>query len=365
MEKIYYLAKDLTGQSQVAAALAKIKYPDATVVQTDGLDNTAMAALISGLTDATHDDICICMPLVASHAAGKFTFAQAISLIAKIKTAKQGTPVTGTCQSNVTSTAIKLASSGPSAVNDFYNGMLVATTGTTAVQRLITDYVGSTKVATIADTTTALTTTEEYTVYVEEHLHLIGEPYYAGASQNACYNAWKRLFPDALQVPTVAKMLSGDSTIYLKTNLTATGVAAGSISDTGEFTLNAYTGGDFYVGITSATTGVGQIRKIISNTADKLTLESNWDVTPTGETIKYSIKKGSHRLLWDLYLAKAIATYFRGSSGEALSKLRRMIDQYGDLAAGAKYGYEEEALIEEYAIKGKCIIDALAVGVTL
>jgi hypothetical protein len=85
MEQIFYLAKDATGQSQLCAAQAKIKYPNATVTATDGKNNSAMVACIDALTADTHDDICVCMPLVDSHAAGKFTVAQAILLTLQLK----------------------------------------------------------------------------------------------------------------------------------------------------------------------------------------------------------------------------------------------------------------------------------------
>jgi hypothetical protein len=59
--------------------------------------------------------------------------------------------VTGTCQSGSTSSTIKLAA-GASAVDDAYNGMPINTTGGTGSGQTayITDYVGSTKVATIS-----------------------------------------------------------------------------------------------------------------------------------------------------------------------------------------------------------------------
>ena len=62
----------------------------------------------------------------------------------------QAAPVTGTAQAGSTSTTIKLAA-GASATDDLYNGMIVSITGGTGVgqTRVIMDYVGSTKVATI------------------------------------------------------------------------------------------------------------------------------------------------------------------------------------------------------------------------
>jgi hypothetical protein len=365
MERIFYLAKDTTGKSQTAAALAKIKYPNATVTATDGKDNTAMAACISALTDNTLSDICICMPLVNSHAAGKFTCAQAILLIAKLLTARQGTNVTGTCASNATVTAIKLAASGPSTVDDFYNLRIIAIAGTTPIDgRVITDYVGSTKVCTVSTTTTAITTTETYIVYMTDYLHILGEALYNGSGTGTnVYQTWKNLFPLATQMPTIVWMLAGLGALYHKDSVTASGACGeATLTDTGEFTLNAYTGLDYWVILETATTGGGQIRKIVSNTADVLTVSPAWSPLPTGTPV-YSIKEGANRLGWDLYLAKALPTYLLSGSAEDISKLTRMMDQYGDLAKGNKWGYEEESLIEFYAAKGKVICEAIWAGV--
>ena len=75
-------------------------------------------------------------------------------------TASQGA-VTGTAQTGSTSTTIKLAT-GASSVDDAYNGMYVTLTGGTGdgQERLITDYEGSTRIATVD---TAWTTTPDNT----------------------------------------------------------------------------------------------------------------------------------------------------------------------------------------------------------
>jgi hypothetical protein len=59
-------------------------------------------------------------------------------------------PVTGTCQSGSTSTTVKLAA-GASAIDDYYAGMAISTTGGTGSgqTRVITRYNGTTKVATV------------------------------------------------------------------------------------------------------------------------------------------------------------------------------------------------------------------------
>ncbi len=77
--------------------------------------------------------------------------AQAIDLT-EAKVSRIETPVTGTAQSGSTSTTIKLAA-GASSVDDFYNDSSITLTGGTGSTdrpvRRITDYVGSTRVATV------------------------------------------------------------------------------------------------------------------------------------------------------------------------------------------------------------------------
>ncbi len=359
MEVIFYKSDDSTGQSQLAKAVANLKYPDATVYDTKGSDNTAMAAFISGLDDGSCDDIVICVDLVTSHAEGKFTAAQAIDLIAKLKSSKQGETLTGTCQANSTKTEIKLAASGPSETDDAYNLKLIATTGDEAVERLITDYDGTDKVCTVAETTNAIDASEDYTVYLCDHLYIVGETY---GTANAGKLAWDTLYSTTVQTPLIIGYMNNASTLYEKVSKTATGIAAGTLTDTGEFTSGDYDGLDYYVYIESATTGGGQSRKITSNTDNTLTLEADWDTTPTG-TIVYQVVREGKRALWNKYLPYAVCTYLSENDEEVQTEWNKMLDRYGDLANGQKYSYQDLATVEEYVDKGKVIADAVWQGV--
>lgn len=95
---------------------------------------------------------------------------------------------------------------------------------------------------------------------------------------------WRNLYAEA-STPKVVQLLDG-ATFPAKVEATATSAAAGTLTHTGQFTASAFIG--YYVGITSATTGAGQVRKIASNTTGVLTLSRNWGITPTG-IIKYAI----------------------------------------------------------------------------
>jgi len=130
---------------------------------------------------------------------------------------------------------------------------------------------------------------------------------------------WRNLYA-AGSTPKVVQLLDGQS-FPAKVEATATSAAAGTLTHTGAFTASAFIG--YYVAITSATTGAGQIRKIASNTTDVLTLSRNWGITPTG-TIKYAVYQyegdalkevtiplAIYAEMWDLADAAVIGKYYR------------------------------------------------------
>lgn len=94
-------------------------------------------------------------------------------------------PVTGTCQAGSTSTTIKLAS-GASAVDDFYCGLVVTTTGGTGSGQTgyISDYVGSSKVATVL---TAWSVTPDATTTYSIGAGVVYAPVSANYGSATCY----------------------------------------------------------------------------------------------------------------------------------------------------------------------------------
>lgn len=78
----------------------------------------------------------------------------------------------GTCNDDGSGTADVVLDSGASAVDDFYNGMVISVVidGASVPEvRLITDYVGSTKTATVhKDFTAAVDNTDTFTIYLPE-----------------------------------------------------------------------------------------------------------------------------------------------------------------------------------------------------
>lgn len=360
---IFYNSLDSTGQSQLAKAIAKLRYPTATVVDTAGEDESGLDTLIAAIDDGSQTEIIITNDLVDSHAESKFTTEQAVDLIAKLVTANQtgstGANVTGTAQANSTLTNIKLAAADTGA-NDAYNNMIIATTGDVEVFRLITDYVASTKIATVATTGSAVDASEDYTIYTTDHLHLVGHTY---DSEKACKRAWDEFYSNQTQVPVIVSMMNDASTLFEKTDLTATGSGTNYIEDTSEFTADAYANGEYYLAITSATTGAGQIRKITANTVTKVTVETAFDITLSG-TIKYQIVHRNIFVLWNKYLPYAISTYLNLNDSETNRIWAKILDQYEDiegqsLSTNKKYWQDLETL-NEYIQKGKAIFDYAA-----
>jgi hypothetical protein len=338
-----------------------------TVKDVAGVTTGDMTTYIGTLASDVYSEIYITCLTNVTPATSKLSFDQIASLDAKLITANKGTVVlAGTLASNSTATEFVIPSGdSPSAVDDFYNGMYLKTVGTTAVYRYIKDYTGSGAVGVINTSTTALTTTETYTIYTNAHIFDYSA---ASSNKNACRVTWDALFPSTIVNPIVS-MLGGYGSGFqphVKITKTATAVAAGSISDTGEFTAAAYDGGSYYVGIESGTLGVGQIRRVVSNTADVLTLENSvWDVvTPTG-TVVYQLTYGNSFTLYDKYLPYAIKTYLSANNDKTHATWREMFDRYGmsKIDPVAKSFTPNFALIDEYAAKGKAIFDAICAGI--
>jgi hypothetical protein len=118
--------------------------------------------------------------------------------------------------------------------------------------------------------------------------------------------------------------------------------------------------------VSTVARSVGQVRKITSNTADVLTLASNWTITPSS-TCTYQIGQGEARMLWDEYLALALETYFNFSGNttptDVNAKFKRLVDKYGKIATGGVALFEDEEYLAEVAELGKVIFTAKAEGV--
>ncbi len=107
-----------------------------------------------------------------------------------------------------------------------------------------------------------------------------------------------------LQSPTVG--LTSEDTFAVNTLVTGTSTGSNTssvLNDTSKtWTVNAYTN---KVVIITAGIGVGQIKKIASNTATSLTLDGNWtfEVTPTVTSVYSICDEGYRYLMPNMYIA--------------------------------------------------------------
>lgn len=344
-------------QSILSRAVALAKYGNdnsITATDTAGLNESGLAALIAAITIGTLDKIVLsCGSQATYSAAGKFTYDQIALMDSLLKTAKKGTSVrAGTCQSNSTKTEIKL-DTGASAVEDYYKGMYVKTAGTTAVYRYVTAYNGTTKVCTVSDTGTAITTTETFIVYTNANIDIIGD---ASSNESACRVAWDTLFPNTTP-PMIISVMGGYGSgfkAYTFDNVTADSVTSNTLVDATVFTADAEIGK--WLGIISGTTGGGEVHQVSDNSTTTLTLAENFRITPSG-TIKYQISETKEWCLANYYLTYALKAYLQLTDKATDKILKKMLDKYDILKNAPTNALGDDELVQTYCQRGKCILD--------
>jgi hypothetical protein len=336
---IYNSAYNVSTPSQLLAAnLALMEYPDATLKDVAAVTTGDITTYVSTtLVDDTYTDIFICCVTQSAGATGLLSYDQVAMLRPKMITASKGTTVRAdTCQANVTVTEIVLDAAA-SATTNYYRYMFIQTAGVTAVNRYITAYNGTSKVATVSTTSTAITSTETFVVYTNTNIYQLGDTV-AATGKTAAYLMWEELYPSA-DVPLLVNYIGGYK--CFDTTGTATAVAAGTITldATGatagvsdKLTLAqlivADSVKDMYVYVYSATTGAGQYRKITASavTTAVCTLESNWTVTPTG-TVVYRVCEGLDKVLVDRAVEIWIKTeLYDPSSADAKAYTKLLCD---------------------------------------
>ena len=165
--------------------------------------------------------------------------ADIVTVIAKSATAGMKTTVitlyprklvkvrTGTCNDDGSGTADVVLDANASAVDDYYNGMVVAVVidgAASAECRVITDYVGSTKTATVATGfNTAVDNTDTYTIYLPE------------GAQHADTVYGDKIYSDTTTIQSdttslASDLAEGDFSDILS-RITAIGQSEGDISD--------------------------------------------------------------------------------------------------------------------------------------
>ena len=343
-------------QSILSKAVAFAKYgADNTITgyDTKGKDKAAMDTLIDTITDGSCTRVVVSNPTQATYsAAGLFIYDQLAYLDICLATANKGTSVNaGTCRSNATVTEIILGT-GASDQDDTYNGMYIKTAGTTAVYRVITDYVGTTRACTVATTTTAITTTETYIVYQSAYVDVIGD---ASTNELACHVAWTTLFPNT-NPPKLIQIMGGYGTgfkNYAVNNITADSATNTTLTDATVFTADAEIGK--WLGIISGTTGGGEIQLITDNTTTYVTVNP-FRITPTG-TIKYQISDTKEWCLANYFLPYAIKAYLQLDNTVTNKALKKMLDKYDILkrTSAPPNAIGDDELVLSYVAKGQAI----------
>jgi len=307
----------------LAAVLLGQQYDGATYYNTNGVSSADITTYVGTLTNDAYDHIFTAVDLGSGSgelalAANATLWDKADQTIARADTAQAGGASTITLDS------------GASATDDEYNGYAVMIVGGTGAGQLrtISDYVGSTKVATVSvawdtqpDATSEFEIVDVTDATVVKAFNELGTANTASQDANAIVNlALGTSYPE----PYISVCLNGGR---LQKSATATGIAAGTITDTGEFAGEDWSGA--FAGIVSATTGANQIRPITSNTDNALTLGYNLAPTPTG-TVVYSIAKDEKTALNSIKASAALIAYFQQpDSVYAVQSVQKMIDYAG------------------------------------
>ncbi len=253
---------------------------------------------------------------------GDFTEEDFVDLVPKMGTGTEVTSGTGTAGAAAT---ITLAA-GSSAVDDYYNDMTIVTTGGTGANqvRRISDYDGTTLVATVASWTTQPDNTTTYEIYDT----LMSFNADVGGVTSYVY-AWNTLFPNnplpvMLGLYDSGKVEATGTADAGTNNGTASSGGATTLVDTGiGWTIDAYIG--YYVEITSGL-GIGQVRLITGNTTDTLTV-ATWTTNPDSTSV-YQIYKNTE--LTDagagLTIDANIDMYIGIVSGTGAGQIRKITD---------------------------------------
>lgn len=359
------------GQSIAAELLIRYYHgkadADVTVKNCSGVTLGNLTTYIGTLDDNTYSKIHVLIVADESGGTGKISLDQVALLYPKLLTAALPTPAKALLAADTNATATEIVLTGTvSATNDHYNGMIavidVGGTATSYLYRNIKDYVGATKTLTVNTTTTAVTSTDKVAIY-----DLIGNGIVlVSAVAVAAYTVFHTLYPDTV-LPRVFDEFKEATAEYVLTataDSVATTSGVSTLTDSAAFVLNAYTGGNYYVGIRSSTLGMGQVRKIISNTANVLTLDAPWDPLPTG-TIVYEIAIDRWRCLNNYFLRYAMRFEFAAPYTDVkLAKFIRLFDVKGTMTADTRYTFQDLVALEELHDLGETIMVSLGRGIT-
>lgn len=355
--------------SVISTILFKMKYPGETIIDIAGLDQATISALIADLVAATYDEIFVFVPVAETHLAGNFIDQQIADLFPYMTTAGKGTVV-------VTDTAagagggndtIELAAADTALDNAYLDNIIYLKSGTGSGQYArIKGNVASTKIVT--KYTPDWSVNPDATTVYEIYSPAIREYYDLTVSNfDGVYQTWNNMF-SGIVPPQVIQYVMRDVTAgnpagtrWAYAKGTATAGAATTITHTGAFVASAHIGQYVYI---ASGTGAGQYRKILSNTANALTISTgttNWTTNPSTDSV-YWVLPSMTELFHPEYFLLWVRTYGKNFTiGDIWRTWVELLDANGNLRAGkveaGKSTYQIQETITDVLEIGKHIYD--------
>lgn len=274
----------------------------------------------------------------------------------------------GICASNLSTTAIKLAT-GASATDNFYAGMwLIATTFATPHVKsyhYIKSYVGSTQLCTVDSYLAAKTTDTQYVIVSDEDelgnrgISLLDFGTVEDTNRKAPYRTWAYMFY-GYSMPRITRLFGNPLNHFTQVGLAPSGTGTNfTIVDTGAFTASAYDNKNQFAGVYSGT-GAGQRIQIITNTTGVLT--TAFHKTPTYTDSLYNIGSQSD-VLREYYWKYAILSKLKDlTDDDVLAEWEQLFDSRGKLSAVNPYSMPNKVKTLEYEEIGRIIFEAVLAG---
>jgi len=234
---------------------------------------------------------------------------------------------------------------------------------------------GCFKIAVVADTGTAVTSTSTYIVYTQPYIYVVGDPVSSETSTRA---AWLTLFPSVKVIPPLVSLMGGTGSGFqphFMVTQTADSFTISSVTKSGAFTnyLPMLNRGTCYLAVESATTGAGQVVQILSATANVLTT-TPFNVIPTG-TLVFQVCSGNGFCLYEQYLKYAVETYLGNfalaSTVTAFQQLLDMLNVIpgkptiigtGAPTKGSLMPTYNATMLKMYGDRGRSIVDGINAG---
>ncbi len=343
-----------SAQQTPGAFLMKYWYPDTVFLDISKYDDTTATdeflAVVDAIT-ATYDQIYILCPCTDTGGNKIMNFDTYARL--RVKLTDDGTTETTGTSVITNSDTSHLQLSADAQANDYYNGMVINSTGGTGTANIdarILDYVNADNIAEIggaAWTDPAGDTT--YEIY--DLTDYIIELNVAAGGKDVSLIIWEYLSKQFLSLATAptppllfhylgAYKFAEDlglSPACTGTTLKVVATAGdGAIIADGDRENDIFN--DMWVCIVSAATGAGQVRQITDYVqSTELATVATWDTTPTTDAtdIYYRIHDKRSDCFRDYYMKEFFETYMTDiTDGQSLTIFQRLIDESGNLKEG-------------------------------